>query len=124
MTKPITVDSSNFETEVMQSEQPVLVDFWAPWCGPCRSIGPILETLAGQYDGKVKVAKVNVDEDPELAQKFQVRGIPTLYAVVDGEVVDSVVGFGGKAQLQAAFASLADFKNKAAKKTAKKWWQW
>ncbi|MBT8496188.1 MAG: thioredoxin [Deltaproteobacteria bacterium] len=110
MSKAIVVDSSNFETEILRSEQPVLVDFWAPWCGPCRSIGPILESLAGDYEGKVKVAKVNVDEVPDLAKLFQIRSIPTLYAVVDGEVVDSMVGFGGKAQLQAAFASLAKFK--------------
>ena len=105
---PVTITSENFEREVLQAEVPVLIDFWAPWCGPCRMIGPVLDALAPQYDGRVKVAKVNVDEEPALAQAFQVRGIPTLYAMHRGEVVDQMVGFGGKKQLEDAFARLAE----------------
>jgi thioredoxin 1 len=105
---PVKITSANFESEVLQADVPVLVDFWAPWCGPCRMIGPVLEDLAPAYAGRVKVAKVNVDEEPALAQAFQVRGIPTLYALHNGEVIDQMVGFGGKKQLEDAFAKLAE----------------
>jgi len=104
----VQVTTDNFEEEVIKSSQPVLIDFWAPWCGPCRMIGPVLEELAPQYEGRVKVAKVNVDEEPELAQAFQVRGIPALYAIKDGAVVDQMVGWGGKKRLEDAMAKLAE----------------
>ena len=103
----IEITSENFEAEVLQSKEPVLIDFWAPWCGPCRMIGPVLDELAPKYEGKVKVAKVNVDEEPGLSQAFQIRGIPALFAVKDGDVVDSMVGWGGKERLVQAFEALA-----------------
>ena len=93
--KPVHVTSANFKAEVLESPVPVLVDFWAPWCGPCRAVGPLLDQLAAEHDGKVKIAKVNVDEEPALAQAFQVRGIPTLVTLRGGEVADVTVGFPG-----------------------------
>lgn len=104
----VKVTTDNFETEVLKSSEPVLIDFWAPWCGPCRMIAPVLDELAPQYQGRVKVAKVNVDEEPALAQAFRVRGIPTLCAVKDGAVVDEIVGFGGKQMLVDAMEKLAN----------------
>jgi len=104
----VHVTSENFEEVVMKSTEPVIIDFWAPWCGPCRMIGPVLEELAPEYKGRVKVAKVNVDEEPALAQEFQVRGIPALYALNGGEVVDQMVGWGGKQRLVDAFEKLAE----------------
>ncbi|WP_428263986.1 thioredoxin [Haliangium sp.] len=105
--KSIQATTANFEQEILSSTIPVVVDFWAPWCGPCRLIGPALEELAGEYEGKVKVAKVNVDEEPELAAAFRVQGIPTLYALSAGKVVDRMVGFGGKGPLAALFERLS-----------------
>ena len=107
----VEITAENFEQEVLQSKEPVIIDFWAPWCGPCRMIGPVLEELAPQYEGRVKVAKVNVDEQPALAQSFRVRGIPALYALKDGEVVDEMVGWGGKKRLVDAFEKLAEMGN-------------
>ena len=104
----VHITHENFQAEVLDATEPVFIDFWAPWCGPCRAIGPVLDELSATYQGKVKVAKVNVDEQPELSQAFQVRGIPTLYAMHRGEVVDQMVGFGGKRQLEQAFAKLAE----------------
>jgi thioredoxin 1 len=89
-TKAVT--DADFESVVLQSSQPVLVDFWAPWCGPCISIGPSLEKLAEQYQGKVTVAKINVDENPEVSARFGVRSIPYLVMFKNGKVSESVVG--------------------------------
>lgn len=102
------VSSKDFESEVIESELPVIVDFWAPWCGPCRAIGPVLEDLAGQWAGKVKVVKLNVDEEPEIAGAFRVRSIPTVVAMKGREVVDVQVGFGGQKALEDLFTKLAN----------------
>lgn len=86
------VTDSNFETEVMKSATPVLVDFWAPWCGPCRAIAPIVEELADDYAGRLKVVKVNVDDNPMTPARFGVRGIPNLIIVKNGQVAEQIVG--------------------------------
>lgn len=93
------VTDANFETAVVQAGQPVLVDFWAEWCGPCRSIAPILDELATAYQGKLQVAKLNVDENREVPAKFGIRGIPTLMVFKDGQLAATKVGALSKAQL-------------------------
>jgi len=102
MSTATPVSTQNFDTEVIQSATPVLVDFWAPWCGPCKMIGPIVEELAGEYAGKVKVVKVNVDDNQDLAAKFGIRGIPTVMVFKDGQVAESFVGLRPKEDLAAA----------------------
>ena len=92
MSEPMHVTDGAFEKAVLQSPVPVIVDFWAPWCGPCRQVAPILEKIAKEYDGKLIVAKVNTDEDPDWAGRFEVRGIPTMLFVAGGKVVYQQVG--------------------------------
>jgi thioredoxin len=99
--KVIALGDSNFETEVIQSPIPVLVDFWASWCAPCKAIAPLVDALASDYEGKVKVGKVNVDESPATPAKYGIRGIPTLILFKDGKMVDQVVGAVPKSQLEA-----------------------
>ncbi len=92
MSKTIELSDSNFESEVLQSDTPVLVDFWAEWCGPCKMIGPVVDELAGEFDGKAKIGKVNVDENPEVSVKYGIRSIPALLIFKNGEVVDQIIG--------------------------------
>lgn len=97
----LTITKKNFESEVINSDIPVLLDFWASWCGPCRMLSPVISELAEDLAGKVKVGKVNVDEEPELAGAFQVSSIPMLAVMKDGKLVKTSVGYKPKAQIEA-----------------------
>ncbi|KAA3510602.1 MULTISPECIES: thioredoxin [Agrobacterium] len=103
----VKVDTSNFQAEVLDSVEPVVVDFWAEWCGPCKMIAPSLEEIATELAGKVKVVKLNIDENPELAAQFGVRSIPTLAMFKGGEVADIKVGAAPKTALSAWISSAA-----------------
>ncbi|MEQ8238664.1 MAG: thioredoxin [Cyclobacteriaceae bacterium] len=92
MSKPIELTDSNFEAEVLKSDKPVLVDFWAEWCGPCKMIGPVVEELASEYEGRAVIGKVDVDSNPEISAKFGIRSIPTLLVFKNGEIVDKQIG--------------------------------
>lgn len=95
------VTDDNFESDVLKASGPVVVDFWAEWCGPCKQIGPALEEISDEMEGKVKIAKINIDDSPNAPSKYGVRGIPTLLLFKDGEVVSKKVGAAPKGQLQA-----------------------
>lgn len=101
----VKVDATNFQAEVLESTQPVVVDFWAEWCGPCKMIAPSLEEISSEMAGKVKIAKLNIDENPELAAKFGVRSIPTLAMFKNGEVADIKVGASPKTALSSWISS-------------------
>lgn len=92
MSNTVEFTDSNFEEEVLKSEHPVLVDFWAEWCGPCRMIGPVVEEMASEYAGKAKIGKVNVDHNPEVSVKYGIRSIPALMIFKNGQVVDQIIG--------------------------------
>jgi thioredoxin 1 len=108
MSKPIHVSDAEFQEKVLNSTTPVIVDFWAPWCGPCRMVAPILDELATEYEGKIVVAKVNTDENPQWAMKFGVQGIPTMLFVKNGELVDRMVGAAPKPFIQQRVDSLVE----------------
>lgn len=96
----IEISDSNFESEVVKSDVPVLVDFWAPWCGPCRAIAPIVEEISSAYEGKIKVGKMNVDENQSTTMKFGIRSIPTIIMFKGGEAVDQIIGAVPKGEIE------------------------
>jgi len=107
MSNPFHFTDANFQSEVLDSDQPVLVDFWAAWCGPCRVVGPTIEELAHEYDGTVKVGKLNVDENPQSAGGFGISSIPSVLLFKDGKVVETLVGVQPKERYEAALQQVA-----------------
>ena len=100
MSKPVEIDEAKFNESVIKADKPVLVDFWAPWCGPCRMVAPVVEELATEYDGKVSFVKVNVDDNPKIASQYGVMSIPTLILFKEGAPVSNIVGFRPKPELK------------------------
>ncbi len=107
MNTTVEINEANFDAEVLKSTEPVLVDFWAAWCGPCKMLAPVLEQIADERSGRIKVAKVNVDENPALAQTYHVQAIPTLLYFVGGQVKDMTVGAASKKSILAKLDALA-----------------
>jgi thioredoxin 1 len=103
MSKEVVITEANFDAEVVNSSVPVLIDFWAEWCMPCKMIAPALEDLAGVYDGKIKIGKLNVDEEPDIAARYNIVSIPTLLLFKDGEIVKQHVGAAPKPALEGIF---------------------
>ena len=97
---PLNVTSQNFQQDVVESTVPVLLDLWAPWCGPCRAVAPVLEEMATAYAGRLTIGKINVDEEPQLAAQFGVRGIPTMLLMQNGQIVRTMVGAGPRAVIK------------------------
>ncbi len=100
MSKPVEIEEKTFDEKVLKAELPVLVDFWAPWCGPCRMVAPVVEELAEDYDGQVSFVKLNVDEAPKVASKYGIMSIPTLMLFKKGEPVETIIGFRPKEELK------------------------
>jgi len=100
MSKPVEIEDAKFEDVVLKAETPVLVDFWAPWCGPCRMVAPVVEELAEDYDGKVSFVKINVDDSPKIASQYGIMSIPTLMVFKDGKPVANIIGFRPKDELK------------------------
>ncbi len=107
MSQPLHFTDANFQSEVLESDQPVLVDFWATWCGPCRAVGPTIEELAKQYDGTVKVGKLNIDENQQSAGSFDIHSIPAVLLFKDGKVVETLVGVQPKQRYEQALQQVA-----------------
>jgi thioredoxin len=107
MNEPININEASFEKAVINSPIPVLVDFWAPWCGPCKMIAPLLDEIAKESDGRFRITKVNVDDDPALMQRFEVRAVPTLLFFSGGKQRDQIVGAAGKKAILDKFEALA-----------------
>ncbi|MCK4273521.1 MAG: thioredoxin [Dehalococcoidales bacterium] len=100
MSKPVEIEEAKFNELVLQAETPVLVDFWAPWCGPCRMVAPVVEQLAEEYDGEVSFVEVNVDNNPRIASQYGIMSIPTLMLFKEGKPVDTIIGFRPKEELK------------------------
>ena len=108
MSKPVPVDDGNFDQMVLQADNPVLVDLWAPWCRPCLMLAPTLDELAGEYDGRINFVKLDIDQNPKTASRYGIMSIPTLLIFKDGEAVSQIVGLRPKAELKRSLDAVLD----------------